>query len=220
MTFIKKYWVFLIVIILLIIAIIFLWRKETPVIQDNTIAIHQFDSLKYIHSNDSLKNIITILEKEIVKRETAYTRTLANVTKKINSIQTLPAQEVVDEFSDQIQHELTIENRNDTVVIVPLQGVKNAVVLIYERKYALMGVEYYMGQDSLKNEVIVNQKQLLDIKDTRIVKLTDEFYQSQQVITGLKGSLEKEKRKVRNRNTLIGVTAGIGAVAILVAALK
>ena len=214
----KKYWWILAVVILLIIAVIFFWPKKIIPVQDNTVVIHQFDSLRYIKSNDSLKSVIGTLEQEIVKRTLSYTRTIAILSKKTDAVQTLPATEVVDVFSDRIH--VDVELRSDSNVIVPLQGIRNAVVLIYERDAAMVGVDFYSGKDSLNTAVIHKQKELLNIKDTRIVNLTKEFYQSQNTITGLKTDLEKQQRKVRNRNKLLGIISGAGAVAILVAVLK
>ena len=130
----------------------------------------------------------------------------------------MPKTEVVAVFSDRIH--VDVELREDSNVIVPLQGIRNAVVLIFERDAAIAGVEYYSGQDSLKSALIEKQRELLSIKDTRIVGLTKEFYTSQTTISGLRTDLEKQQKKVRNRNTLIGVISGAAAVAVLVAVLK
>lgn len=217
-TWIKKYWWIVAVIALIIVAVIFFWPKKVVPVVDDTVSVHRFDSLVYIHSNDSLKGVITTLEAEIVKRSAVYARTVAILNSKISTVQTLPANDVVEVFSDRVY--VDVKLRSDSNVIVPLQGIRNAVVMIYRMDAAIAGLEYYSGQDSLQREVIGQQKQLLAIKDTRIVNLTSEFYQSQSAITGLRADIAKQQRKVRNRNTLIGIVAGAGAVAILVAVLK
>jgi len=172
----KKYWWVIVTVSLVIIAAIFLWPKKIMPVQDNTVIVHQFDSLKYLKSNDSLKAIISALEKEIVQREASYGRLSVILSKKKDAVQILPKTEVVEAFSDRIH--VDVELRGDSNVIVPLQGIRNAVVLIYERDAAIAGIEYYSGRDSLQGALIEKQKELLNIKDTRIVGLTKEFYSS------------------------------------------
>jgi len=217
--FLKKYWKYILAAVLLIVAIIFLWRREPkPLPPDNTVVVHQFDSLKYVKSNDSLKVVISTLEQEIVKRGAEYALVVAKYSKKIGAVQNLPKTEVVEEFSNRIY--VDVELKPDSNVIVPIQGIRNALVLIYERDAAIEGLHFYSGQDSLKTSVIEKQKELLGIKDNRIVKLTSEFYQSQTVITGLRADVEKANKKVRNRNTWIGIGFGAAAAGVLVAIIK
>lgn len=214
----KKYWWVVAVIALIITAAIFFWPKKPVVVPESAIPAHKFDSLIYIRTNDSLRTVISALEQEIVKREAYYGRLKAILSKKSDAVQTLPKTKVVEVFSDKIH--VDVELREDSNVIVPLQGIRNAVVLIYDGEAAIAGVEYYAGQDSLQRALIDKQKELIGIKDARIVGLTKEFYASQNVIAELKTDLEKQQKKVKRRNTMLGVISGAGAVAILVAVLK
>lgn len=214
----KKHWVALAIITLLVVAFLFLWPKKEVPVENNAVAVHKFDSVVYIKTNDSLKGVIALLEEQIIKRELSWSRTVQLLSKKTSTVQTLPKEKVTETFSDRIHVDVVLTK--DSNVITPIQGIRNALVLFYELDGALAGVEYYSGQDSLKTALIGKQKELINIKDTRIVKLTSEFYESQATITGLNADIEKQKRKVRNRNRIIGITAGVAAVGILVAGLK
>jgi len=217
----KKYGWIILLILLVAMTISFFWGSKSKVqVQDNTVLVHKFDSSLYIHSNDSLKGVIRTLEQELAKREVSYAQTIKILSKKTDAVQTLPITEVAEAFSERIYVDVGLEARGDTVAILPMQGIRNALVIIYRGDEALVGLSYYKGQDSLKTVLIDNQKQLMNIKDTRIVALTSEFYKSQAVITGLNADIEKAQRKLRNRNKVLGIISGAAAVAVLVAVLR
>jgi hypothetical protein len=219
---IKKYWWVVVVVILTAIAVWFL--KPSPIIPpapDNAVIIHQFDSVKYIKTADSLKVVISGLEKEIVSRRRSYEQLARKLNEKVNAVQSMPATDVVTAFNERTGDSSVIEQRDgNDFVISPMSAIRVAVVEFYQKDAAMAGIAFYSEQDSINQLIVKGLKDLVATKDSRIVKLTNEFYNQESEKAELKAQVEKEQKKVRRRNTVIGITAGAAAVAVIIAVVK
>ena len=222
MNFLTKNCKWIVVAILLIISGIFLFRRcgtsPPPSPLTSPLVVHAFDSIKYIHKADSLQNIVITLEEKISQNENNFKYIVRSQQRKVDSVKNYTTPQVVAAFEQKTDSKLSMHDSNN--VIAPVISIRRAVSLLVEGDNCKDNVSYYLRQDSLKNELISGKTDMIYLKDTRIASLTKEFYTSQGTIDKLNTDLDKAKRKVRTRNTIIGVVAGAAAVAVGIVILK
>jgi len=216
---VKKFGPWVAVLVLFVACLVLLLAPDKPV-PVPTVENHRFDSLRYVKRSDSLSVVITDLEKKIIAIKASFAARIETLKQSVETVKTLPADEVVTAFSTRTGEASTIEVRTDTMVVTPIAGIRKALIICYERDAAMDGLDFYASQDSLQRELISRKDEMLTVKDNRIKTLTDEYYQSQAAIRSLSADLEKQQRKVRNRNRLLGIISGAAGVAVLVAIVR
>ena len=219
--FIKKNWWVFIVCALCFFAAWMIKQPKNIVVQDNAVALHRIDSLSYKKSSDSLVQIIDTLKSRLAKKKIQYITVVRGQGEEMERVTHLMTTETIKEYADRVDDscKMVVINR-DTSVITPINGIKTAVVLLLRGEQCLERETVTGEQSSLREAIIKSQGELIVIKDNRIIGLTKEFYSSQLVISGLRGDVEREKKKNRIKNILLGSVAGVAAVGILVAVLK
>jgi hypothetical protein len=100
-----------------------------------------------------------------------------------------------------------------------MKGIRNAVLLFTRADQCEDREIPLVDQNSRLGALVMSQDSLLKIKDTRLVALMKEFYSDQAAMNTLNSVLEKEKKKNRNKNIILGVVSGAAAVAIGVIAI-
>lgn len=218
MEYIKKYWYIPIIILLTGTAVWFLKPDKVIMPLPDQVMVHKFDSVKYIKRSDSLVQVIDTLKSKLEIKKRQYADLLNKQRLQIVEVQTMPATEVVQVFRDKVQAIVTLTT--DSNVITPIQGIRNAVIMFVQGDQCLDREKAVLDQQSISGRIIQSQDTLLQIKDKRIIGLTREFYTSQVIITGLNTDLEKERKKVRTRNIILGVLSGVAAAGIVVAVIK
>lgn len=221
MIYVKKYW-WIVLVILLTGASVW-WLKPNKVIQQpnqDQVLIHKFDSLKYIHKNDSLTLVIDTLKAKLDKKKRDYADLLNRQKKEREKLPTLTASEVVEEFQGWVEVPVTMVAQPDTMIITPLQGIRNAVEVFVEKDQCLAREDEVIDQVKLANETIVAQDTLLKVKNNRIIGLTREYFQSQAAVNKLNNDLKKSEKKLRTKNVILGILSGVAAVGIVIAVVK
>lgn len=217
---VKKYWYIPIIILLTGIAVWFLKPDKVVVPLPDQVMVHKFDSLKYIKTSDSLKVIVDTLKSQLAVKKKQYKDLLSRQKVDIFEVKNLPIPELVSRFEDKTQTFVKVSMLPDSVVIAPIESIRNAVILFTEGDQCYERERSVVVQNELSSNIIRQQDSLISIKDKRIVGLTREFYSSQATIAGLNGALEKERKKVRTRNVILGILSGVAAAGIVVAIVK
>jgi hypothetical protein len=126
----------------------------------------------------------------------------------------------VAEFQGWVEVPVTMVAQPDTMIITPLQGIRNAVEVFVEKDQCLAREDNVEGQIKDATATIVAQDSLIKVKNNRIIGLTREYFQSQAVVDKLNNDLKKSEKKLRTKNVILGILSGVAAVGIVIAVVK
>jgi hypothetical protein len=216
---IKKYWWVIVIAILVGIAVWFLKPDKIITILPSQIPMHEFDSLVYVHKLDSVNLAIKEIKTKLTEKQKDYDKLLELQKKERENLRHLTATEIIKKFSEKVNTPVETVLSRDTQVIVPLNGIRNAVLLFTRTDQCEDREISLVDQNSRLGLLIISQDPLLKIKDTRLVALMKEFYSGEITINTLNNALEKEKKKNRTKNIILGIVSGAAAVAIGVIAI-
>lgn len=239
MNFIKKNWIAItlfVLIIILLIALLISNHKATN--RDEAIAKYKttIDSLiavqkvsRELYSKDSLehKKIVAQKDEEIKKKEAGivYLNKIRKI--ELNKIDSLNAQHSVDLLSEKITKMTGVPTKLIPVVINSDTGVFLTVSHIRIVNHMIVDGEYSKQEtDSLKALIVPLKMKIEEyikfsnLQDEQIINLRRDIDKCLLVSSGENDLLVKLNKKIKNRNTWMGILGGAAIVGIGVAILK
>jgi hypothetical protein len=165
-----------------------------------------------------MKLIIEDLNNKLFANKETYKKLIAKQKVELNAIKTIPDSELIKIFEQYTGSNLEIQIiGHDTNIITKLPTIEHSVVLFVQNDQCSEREFLLVTRDSIQQATIEENNKLLRIKDDRIMKMTQEFYNTQQVINSLNNDLTKEKRQGRNKNIAIGILIGVATAATVIA---
>jgi hypothetical protein len=225
---IKKYWWVILLVLAFLGGFLLKWVFTPAPVGDELNRIkterellvkkHRYDSVQYAKTTDSMATIIEGLKVVSTIKGQEIVRLRALNKGKRDEIAKLPPVQAVQYFSDRTGMESTL--LADSTVLTPLPAITIANTLIFERYSFESENDALISRSEIQDTIISKQSVLLNLKDIRIVNLTNEYYASQRIMNDQNSVIKKQKKNIRTKNALVGILGGIAVGAVVVTLVK